>query len=81
MGIDYVLDVSGKPRRFKFGDCAENGKGTLEFRIPVGQNYFVSIIANVVEIDVPLLLGLDILESYKLLVDVAGRLLISKDYG
>ena len=38
MGIDYVLDVSGQPRRFKFGDCAQNSKGTLGFRIPVGQN-------------------------------------------
>ena len=33
------------------------------------------------DIDVPLLLGLDILESYKLVIDVAGRLLISKDHG
>ena len=81
MDIDYVLDVSGQRRRFKFGDCAQNSKGTLEFRIPVGQNYFVSIIANVVDIDVPLLLGLDILKSYKLLIEVAGRLLISKDHG
>ena len=59
----------------------KKSKGTLEFRIPVGQNYFVSIIANVVDIDVPLLLGLDILESYKLVIDVAGRLLISNDHG
>ena len=53
----------GQPRRFKFGDCAQNSKGTLDFRIPVGQNYFVSIVANVLDIDVLLLLGLDILES------------------
>ena len=70
MGIHYVLDISGQPRRFKFGDCAQNRKRTLEFRVPVGQNYLVSIIANVVGIDVPLLLGVDILESYKHLIDV-----------
>ena len=72
MSIGYVLDVSGHPRQFKFGDYAQNSNGTLEFRVTVGQNYFVSIIANVVEIDVPLILGLDILESYKLVIDVAG---------
>ena len=81
MSMEYVLDASGHPRRFKFGDCAQNSKGTLEFRIPVGQNYFVSIIANVAEIDVPLHLGLENLESYRLVIDEAGRLLISKDHG
>ena len=65
--------------QFKFGNGALYSKCSMKFRISLDQNYFLSIIANIMEKDVPLLLELDILESYKPSSDITGTVGISKD--
>jgi hypothetical protein len=50
-------------RAFRFGSQVVCSVGQIEFHLPVGES-FISFQAFIVPIDVPLLLGLDVMQSY-----------------
>lgn len=55
--------------KYKFGDKTYDGLGTVVIRIPITETYFISIRAQVVEVNVPLLLGLDVLSRLKVILN------------
>ena len=68
------------PKIFRFGTQAMESLGTLCFRIPANDDFLVSFV-GVVDINVPLLLGLDVMSEYKLVVDIGDSILFSKLHG
>ena len=78
-GLNMLAEKS--PKIFRFGTQAMESLGTLYFRIPVNDDFFVSFMASVVDINVPLLLGLDVMSEYKLVVDIGDSILFSKLQG
>lgn len=66
---------------FKFGDLIETSLGRMEIRVPTPQSSFLPIFVDVVDADVPLLIGLDILDQEKLVPDNVENVLLSKDRG
>lgn len=54
---------------FRFGNRDHKCIGMLNIRMPVGEDIVVTFQSHVVSIDVPLLLGLDVLQKLKLLIN------------
>jgi hypothetical protein len=52
---------------FKFGNALTESKGKIMIQIPVpGPEKHIKILVDVVDMDIPLLLGLDFLDKYQL---------------
>lgn len=62
---------------FRFGSRRHGRIGTIK-RIPISSNYFMSFIADVFDIDIPLLIGLDVLTRSWLIADLEDNRIISK---
>lgn len=60
-----------KPRslRFRFGHHVIQSMGKVNIRIPQGNNSHLSLSIHVVNLDIPLIIGLDVLKSYHLLIN------------
>lgn len=63
---------------FRFGTHKHFGLGSLTVRIPVAPTHFISLSVEVVNINVPFLLGLDTKERYKMVLDTDKGTLSSK---
>ncbi|CDF33317.1 unnamed protein product [Chondrus crispus] len=81
MGIPFCLEQSGHPRVYKFGAHRYKGLGSVFIRIPVDSNQFIFTEVQVVDLDVPLLLGLEFLDQYGMKVQVSENLLTSEEGG
>ena len=59
-----------KPKRseqtFKFGDDLQKSVGTINIRIPIKLHHVIKLYVDVVDVNVPFLLGLDFLDKYKM---------------
>ena len=66
---------------FSFGTHRHKAEGYLDVRIPVHDSGFICIRASVVEVNVPLLLGLENMMHYKMVLDVDEKTLYSKLQG
>lgn len=67
------------PLRFKFGDRTHLGQGIIQIRLPIQQHHFTTVVANIVNLDIPLLLGLDVLTQLRATIDFAEDVLSSKE--
>lgn len=76
VGVNMLKGVHN--RRYKFGDKVHHGLGTLKLEIPVKEDFVVRISADVVNVDVPLLIGLDTLTKLKAILDLDQDTLSSK---
>ena len=65
-------------RLYKFGDRKFEGMGLLEIRIPVTDDFFLSFDVEVVNVDVPLLIGLEFLDTFKVSIDLANDRMLSR---
>lgn len=63
---------------FIFGDGACDSLGTLGIRIPLPNGAYLTLTIDVVNADVPLLLGLDILDREPLVADNVANILDSR---
>ena len=63
---------------FSFGTHKHFGLGSLTVRIPVAPTHFISLSVEVVDTNVPFLLGLDTMERYKMVLDTDKCTLSSK---
>lgn len=81
-GIDPCFKKhDGYSHVFSFGTHRHKSEGYLEVRIPVQDSGFICIRASVVEVNVPLLLGLENMMHYKMVLDVDEKTLHSKLQG
>lgn len=68
-GFQRNVKRKGKGTTFRFGSVDHKGLGVMEIRLPLGDDHFISVAANIVPLDVPLLLGLDVMQELKLVID------------
>ena len=66
---------------FRFGDGSFKSLGALPIRIPTPECSFIEQKIDVVKADIPLLLGLDFLDSSGLIVDNVNNQLENKIFG
>ena len=65
-------------KTFRFGDGVFNSLGTIPIRIPTSDESFLFLDIDVVQANVPMLVGLDILDRYYLVPDNVENLLVDK---
>lgn len=72
-----------KPSRFSFvlGDVQHDSQGTMRIIIPTPDDSFLQFDTDVVTANVPLLLGIDILDREQLVADNVDNLLHSRKHG
>ena len=81
MNVQYEPERMERWMSFKFGNTRHTGLGELEVRMPVDNTYFLSISIQVVDVNVPLLLGLDFLDAFGMNVDASRDILRSEERG
>ena len=77
MGIPLAIQPS-TPLTYKFGSEKTVSIGKAKFRIPYAGTKHMFLNLDVVDIDVPLLVGLDVMDEYKLMVDNLDNRLVCK---
>lgn len=76
-GIRHGVERKNKSTKFRFGNVDHKGLGEMDVRLPLGGDHFISITAHVVPLDIPLLLGLDVMQELKLVIDLSENTLYS----
>lgn len=56
-----VVSPAQLPRMYSFGGTITPGVGTIDMRVPIAQQLYVPLRVDVVDIDIPFLLGLSTL--------------------
>lgn len=79
VNIPFVLRPS--QMSFKFGDFITPSKGLLKFRLPCPDGVSLDMDIDVVDLDVPLLLGLRELRHHKILVDYLSNTMENRYLG
>eukprot|EP00171_Calliarthron_tuberculosum_P022166 IDg22166t1 len=64
---------------YKFGTHREPSIGKAKFKLPYANDREIIIELDVVNLNVPLLIGLDVLDRYKLYVDTVENKLVCKE--
>lgn len=67
--------------RLRFGDESYSSLGTMPIRIPANEGTFIYLDVDVLKADVPLLIGLDILDKEGLVAENVDNVLESRLYG
>lgn len=79
----YIQDpqMTPHPHRvmFKFGSDRYEGFGTIDTRIALDCNHFIETSVDVVDVDVPLLLGIDFLRTFQIVTDVDRLCLVPEE--
>lgn len=73
--------LAKSPFSYKFGDGVRTSLGRMYVRIRVRKGNFIGFWIDVVDADIPLLLGLDLLDKYDLVADNVDNVLRSKVFG
>lgn len=63
---------------FRLGSCLHPACGIISIRLPITKHHFAEIIVEVIEIDIPFLLGLDLLTRFKIVIDFDDKVMRSK---
>ena len=66
------------PYSYKFGDGIRASRGMIDVRMRIKEGFYLQFFVDVVDADIPLLLGLDLLDKHMLVADNTVNLLISK---
>ena len=77
-----MIGTKFRPRRsvhsFRFGSDVQMSLGTIPIRIPTGHDTFLKLFVDVVPIDVPFLLGLDVLKREQIYPNTVDNKLVCK---
>lgn len=63
-GLQRRLEQDKTPEVYRFGGSRHASIGTLTIRIPLADDYFLELTVDVVDVNVPLLFGLDTLDKF-----------------
>lgn len=66
---------------FRFGNTYFKSMGTLPIRIPTPDYSFIHLEVDVINADIPFLLGIDVLDNQQMYADNTENKLVSKRYG
>lgn len=77
-GIDFKK-LPGRTLQFKFGEAAHGELGSVEILLPLVSDYCVAIQAYIVNVNVLLLVGLDVLSKLWSVIDFADESHAARD--
>lgn len=77
IGKNNPLLVTHRPNRtlplnplvYKFGDYVAPSIGRIKIRVPTSNNSFIPITMDVVDVIIPMIIGLDLLDKEELIVE------------
>lgn len=78
LGMPFKLK-KGPLKYFKFGNTHAKSLGRARFLIPLETGKYIDATLDVVDLGVPLFIGLDRLDIHKLYVDNVDNMLVCKD--
>ena len=80
-GIPFSLEKSEVRPNFCFGTHRHKGLGRIEIRVPISNDYYIPVMTEVVNIDIPFLLGLDKMTDNDIVLDTNRQTLSSSTDG
>lgn len=80
-GIPLRLVQSEVRSNFCFGTHRHAGLGTIEIPVPISNDYYIPVMTEVVNIDIPFLLGLDTMTKNGMVLDTKRQTLSSNSDG
>lgn len=72
---------SGLNRVYRFGNVSHECSGEISICVPINLQFFAIIQVEVVPVNIPFLLGLDVLTKLKIIADFDDNIIRSKLYG
>lgn len=79
-GLPRRLKRDKVPEVYRFGGSRHASIGTLAMRIPLADDFFMQLMVNVVDVNVPLLFGLDILDKFRMYANTVLNRLVCEAY-
>lgn len=76
--IKKPFKITKSDRQYKFGNIRYRGLGDIVIRLPVSNDHFAEVKAEVVDVDVPFLLGLDALTQFEVILNFGENTVVSK---
>jgi len=62
IGKEADLETAKEMRSYRLGGCAFDTLGAVSIRLPIAEGCFFPLFVNVIALNVPFLLGLDIMD-------------------
>lgn len=79
-GLQRRLEQDKTPEVYRFGGSRHASIGTLTIRIPLADDYFLELTVDVVDVNVPLLFGLDTLDKFHMYANTVLNRLVCEAY-
>lgn len=73
-GVTFKLRACN--HRFRFGTQLHQAIGQLQIRIPVGKQGMIPLSVDIIEANIPFLIGIDVMDKYKFYVNTVSNELI-----
>ena len=77
--VGITFKTSPSRSEFKFGDGTFKSKGKIKVRIPTPDGSFIEIDIDVVEADVPMLLGIDVMDRERIVANNVTNYAVQED--
>lgn len=78
--VGFKFNPKPSARVFRFGGVSTKSLGAIHVRIPIPGHMFIQVHVDVVEPNVPLLIGLDALDKHSLYINNVRNLLLSEKF-
>ena len=75
------LETEKELRSYRLCGCTFDTLGAVSIRLPIAEDYFVPLFVNVIAWNVPFLLGLDIMDRYRMYVNKVTNHLVCVNEG
>ena len=79
--VTFELQTDSPTRTFSFATHEHSSMGTILIRVPITESHFIELPVDVVNVQIPFLLGLDTMKRFKLVLDTDNQRLSSKSEG
>ena len=81
IGQEADLETAKELRSHRLGGCSFDTLGAVSIRLPIAKDYFLPLFVNVIALNVPFLLGLDIMDRYCMYVNNVTNHLVCVNEG
>ena len=81
IGQEADLETAKELRSYRLGGCSFDTLGAVSIRLPIAEDYFLPLFVKVIALNVPFLLGLDIMDRYRMYVNNVTNHLVCVNEG
>ena len=79
--VTIEVQTDSLTRTFSFGTYEYSSMGIIPIRGPITESHFIELLVDVLDVQIPFLLGLDIMTRFKLVLDTDNLRFSSKIEG